>query len=606
VNPLESAEPSHSRARSGWGRAFLLLALLALSAKYFPVTPPVTDSGRLQIREMRLQAAGEPEATPLHRSIRWRERTDLMARVRRGAFVIEATVEIPPGLPPLEVPALNLSLTAAYRLWWDGIEVGGSGQPGRPGVPEVPGPLDQLYPLPSGLVTPGVHTLRWEATAEALESRDRFYLSISLGEYADLLLRFKRYVFAPMLLFGAFLVLAAYGFMRAWGDPREAASRIFGGLCLTAAGLLVIESWRALFGLPYDALAEREQLRLALALLASGLLVRLVQHQFAVGTEPLAGWRGWMPLGVVLLGTGTSLVLGRSEFGSAIAALGAGLGVSLFLTLRAANAGRPQADLVLGGLTLCALPLVGDPINLFETHFYYAFTGLSLAMLAAYTRRSREQRAAAEAARRRAAALESELLKRHLQPHFILNSLTGILELIETSPERAGRFVESLAGEFRLFADLAGRRWVRWEQEMVLCQAHAALMAERLERPVSFAVSGGVPGQPVPPALFHTLLENGITHGSSQPGALSFSLAEHREPGRLRWQFVGPGTVREELATGPGREGLGLRYLRARLDDLWPGRWTLEHGPVEGGWQTLLEVRNPDQVAGHPEEGAVP
>lgn len=596
MEPVDTGSRSGFRSWAVWGRAVVLLLLLTGAANFFPVTPPVTDGGRLRFRELRLQAAGEATATPLHRFRNRRERAETITRLQRGPFVIEGTVVIPPGLPPLEVPALNVSLTAAYRLWWDGTELGGSGQPGRLGLPEVAGPLDRLYPLPADLVTPGEHTLRWEATAESLELSDRFYFVFSLGEYADFLLRFKRYVFAPMLLFGAFLVLAAYGFMRAWADPREAASRVFGGLCLTATGLLVVESWRALFGLPYDALAEREQLRLVLAVMAAGLLVRLVQHQFAATAKPV-GWRHhWRPLAVVGLAAGVAALLGES-FGAAVLALGAGLGVSLFLTLRAVGEGRPQADLVLGGLTLCAIPFVGDPVNLFETHFYYAFTGLSLALLAAHTRRSREQRQAAEAARRRAAALEGELLKRHLQPHFILNSLTGVLELIETCPDRAGRFVESLASEFRLFADLAGRRWVRWDQELALCQAHAALMTERLERPVTLVVSGGEPGQPVPPALFHTLLENGITHGASQTGTLSFSLVEQREGDRVRWCFRGPGTVREEQAAAPGREGLGLRYLRARLDDLWPGRWQLEHGPVGGGWETVLEIRAPHQLA---------
>jgi len=31
--------------------------------------------------------------------------------------------------------------------------------------------------------------------------------------------------------------------------------------------------------------------------------------------------------------------------------------------------------------------------------------------------------------------------------------------------------------------------------------------------------------------------------------------------------------------------------VKARLDESFPGRWTLTAGPVAGGWQTVIEVR---------------
>ena len=40
-----------------------------------------------------------------------------------------------------------------------------------------------------------------------------------------------------------------------------------------------------------------------------------------------------------------------------------------------------------------------------------------------------------------------------------------------------------------------------------------------------------------------------------------------------------------------GPEGTGLRYIKARLEESFPGRWTLSGGPVPEGWRTEIEWR---------------
>ena len=65
-----------------------------------------------------------------------------------------------------------------------------------------------------------------------------------------------------------------------------------------------------------------------------------------------------------------------------------------------------------------------------------------------------DERRRAQAAQLAAARLELELLKKNIQPHFLLNTLATIMETIEEGPKTAAALVESLAGEFRI---LAGR-----------------------------------------------------------------------------------------------------------------------------------------------------
>jgi len=37
-------------------------------------------------------------------------------------------------------------------------------------------------------------------------------------------------------------------------------------------------------------------------------------------------------------------------------------------------------------------------------------------------------------------------------------------------------------------------------------------------------------------------------------------------------------------------EGTGSRYLRARLEEAFPGAWNLSDGPTEEGWTTVVEM----------------
>ena len=122
--------------------------------------------------------------------------------------------------------------------------------------------------------------------------------------------------------------------------------------------------------------------------------------------------------------------------------------------------------------------------------------------------------------------------------------------------------------------------------ELALCRAHPAVMG--LRRDVDFALDaeGVDPAAPVPPAVLHTLVENAVTHNAYGPGAVRFTLAEERVGGRRRLVLRAPlaGEARE------GREGGGLRYVRARLEEAFPGRWTLTSGAEDGAWVTRIEL----------------
>src|SRR3546814_16789444 len=75
--------------------------------------------------------------------------------------------------------------------------------------------------------------------------------------------------------------------------------------------------------------------------------------------------------------------------------------------------------------------------------------------------------------------LELDLLKQHLKPHFLMNTLTALAGWIEESPHTAVRMVDALADEFRTLVDVSGRALIPLEDELALCREHLEVMGFR-------------------------------------------------------------------------------------------------------------------------------
>jgi LytS/YehU family sensor histidine kinase len=97
------------------------------------------------------------------------------------------------------------------------------------------------------------------------------------------------------------------------------------------------------------------------------------------------------------------------------------------------------------------------------------------------------------------------------------------------------------------------------------------------------------PEAPVPPAIFHTLLENALTHNRYMEPTVCFRLES--EPLCDGWHY----TLRAPLngtASALDREGTGLRYVKARLRESFGDAWSLTSAPQGDAWTTVIELRH--------------
>jgi len=187
------------------------------------------------------------------------------------------------------------------------------------------------------------------------------------------------------------------------------------------------------------------------------------------------------------------------------------------------------------------------------------------------------------------AQLEYQFVQKHIQPHFLMNSLMSLQQLVHKAPEEAGKMIEALSEEFHLLTIMSKQSLVPIEQEIDMCRTHLTIMSIQQKASYQLKVEGVLGEEEVPPAIFHTLVENGITHGYSGNESAEFILNKTLTENSVIYSIFNNGKVVENNNKKPG--GSGLNYLKARLEAWKPGQWTLCSGKVAGGWKTSIEIK---------------
>jgi hypothetical protein len=233
--------------------------------------------------------------------------------------------------------------------------------------------------------------------------------------------------------------------------------------------------------------------------------------------------------------------------------------------------------LALIGVGTATAAIFYSPGRFLDYGLYFALDFLFICLLASHALEVRRQQDAK-------ARLELEMVRRHLQPHFLMNTLTALSEWIEQEPKTAVRMIESLSDELRALGNLSARRLVPMRDELRLCENHLANMSLRKDVAYTLDVEGVDAERLVPPAVFHTLVENAVTHAPSAPN-ITLRLSSRTENDRVRYVFESPAGEEQ-----PEREGGGTRYIQARLREVWGDAWSLEQRRDGAIWRAELEV----------------
>lgn len=480
---------------------------------------------------------------------------------------------------------IMISTVRAYEVFWDGVLLGRSGVPGNDAATEVPGHVDERFSIPAALLGPGEHVVALRTSSHrcgfpAPGSGYRFLL-----DGPEVLQRkVLREAFIPTVAAGALFMIALASLIMWLLAARRATLLLLGGMCLFGASMQALQAARWFFAYPADWHHPVLSAMTTLVGLQGLLMVALVIVQFQVPHQ-----RWLLGLFVPVLALVSWLSPQRMNL-EGVRLLGVTIAVALACGLWAVGQRRRGAWPVVAGLALSGL-LLGLEAEDYRASFFVKFLPALLGLITSLALQLHEERGQARAAKLAAARLEAELLKKNIQPHFLFNTLAVLSEIVEQDPRNAVKLIDDLTDEFRSVARLSAEKLIPLGQELELCRAHLRVMSVRTGRTWSLETTGVDENAPVPPAVFLTLIENGFVHqrpAGAAPATFRLTVERSAE-GTRRCVFLSPGAVAARSDRPAG--GTGLRYVKARFEESFPGQWSLIDGPAADGWQTVIEIK---------------
>lgn len=262
---------------------------------------------------------------------------------------------------------------------------------------------------------------------------------------------------------------------------------------------------------------------------------------------------------------------------------------SLIIVLNGIFQKEKGGFIVLMGLLISALM---NKFMFYDYSLFISFTIIVLCMLYLHSIRTNVIEAEHRNAILLSSKLQLELLKKNIQPHFLRNTLTSMMDWVEESPKEGSRFIQALASEFDIMNEISEQTLIPITKELALCRQHLSVMGFRKEINYVWEQVGIDETQLIPPAIIHTLLENGITHSEPLPGnTVKFVLRYFVSKESYGYLFETIAQNRQIVTERVG--GNGFKYIRARLTESYGTNWTFDSGKTESGWISTIKIIRP-------------
>ena len=86
------------------------------------------------------------------------------------------------------------------------------------------------------------------------------------------------------------------------------------------------------------------------------------------------------------------------------------------------------------------------------------------------------------------------------------------------------------------------------------------------------------------------LVENGLTHGYVGKDVGVFILSRNEVGNAIHYTLYNDGVAGDKDKVSES-SGLGLKYVRARLEEAYGRSWQLDSHAVAGGWEVTIAIR---------------
>jgi sensor histidine kinase YesM len=201
-----------------------------------------------------------------------------------------------------------------------------------------------------------------------------------------------------------------------------------------------------------------------------------------------------------------------------------------------------------------------------------------------------------EAAELKAQLVEAQLqaLKMQLHPHFLFNTLHSISSLVLEDPKRANQMIARLGDFLRLTLESTEHQTVMLKEEVEFLRCYLEIEQVRFEDrlTVEFDIEPATLSVQVPHLILQPIVENAIQHAVALRTEHSrIRVASSRLDGSLRLEVQDDGPGAGPAQGSSGKQGLGLKNVRARLAQVYGSGYDfrLSNSP-EGGLTVSLEM----------------
>ena len=462
---------------------------------------------------------------------------------------------------PLHPYGIRPYLYGEYEVYWDGVLIGKNGNPGQEAALPPEGKMLATFILPAHLSNVGEHMLAIRASLHYFP--DHVGMRVDINNYDELLTGRLIETSYMHILAGAFLIASLYFLFLYLNDRREYGMLIFSISCFLFFILNLAEFINTYLPIHYSQHHIRLEVIGILTLGIAFLIPLYLSLQF-----PFPRRRLFLFIYTIILlfiffikhdlfdFTARNMALSMWLFSFGIVTYG------FYKKMK-------------GALLLLLTFLVSLLINFvisFDIGLYVGFSLILLNMLYLLSLRIKEQRHAYETSLVQSTRLKLELVKKNIQPHFLMNTLTSLMEWVEEAPKKGVLFIEALAKEFDLFNQIENDTLIPISQEIALCRTHMEVMEYRKELHYFWEDEGIDPKQKIPPAILHTLLENGITHSLPMDDkSVRFKLIYESNENVKSYTFLTFANTTEKKRNS--KEGTGLKYIKARLQESYQSKW---------------------------------
>jgi len=187
--------------------------------------------------------------------------------------------------------------------------------------------------------------------------------------------------------------------------------------------------------------------------------------------------------------------------------------------------------------------------------------------------------------------MELSLLKAHLNPHFLFNTLNNIDILIETDPKAASSYLQKLSDILRFVVYETSLEKIPLTKELDYIRKYIELQQIRVSNKeyVNLKISGN-PGQlMIGPMLFIPFIENAFKHASNKKmnGAITLEILIAEK--QIRFTCINIYDRSKSLVEE--QSGLGIALIRQRLDLLYKGQYELEINQRENSYCVMSVIK---------------